>query len=207
VKKKKQLLFLAIAISTALLAARCAKPQTIYIDQETKDYCLFDVGSYWIFQDPATLKTDSIVIVDIKHDFMHGASTGYNNVETYVIQYACFYEDTSILMMKVIEDDGVYDISHLDSSVFFIKDSLIRFPYAFYLRYNKKYAYYPSYSICNTTYYEVKQWFYKPYLNPQQCECNVYLAKHIGFICCELAAENISMKRNLIRYNVKPYNK
>jgi hypothetical protein len=205
-KKQKQLLFLAIAISTALLAARCAKPQTIYIDQETKDYCLFDVGSYWIFQDPATLKTDSIVIIDIKHKFVNGVSTSYNNVEHYDIHYACFYEDTSILMMKVITDDGVLHISYLDSS-FFIKDSLIRFPYVFYLVYNKKYAYYPSYSICNTTYYEVKQWSYKPNFNYRQYECNVYLAKHIGFICCELAAENISMKRNLIRYNIKPYNK
>ncbi|MDL2309207.1 hypothetical protein LJC53_06465 [Bacteroidales bacterium OttesenSCG-928-C03] len=32
------------------------------IDQESKDYCLFAEGSYWIYQDSATLDIDSVVI-------------------------------------------------------------------------------------------------------------------------------------------------
>ena len=38
------------------------------IDQESKDYCLFAQGSYWLYQDSATLKIDSTVVVGISYD-------------------------------------------------------------------------------------------------------------------------------------------
>jgi hypothetical protein len=203
-KKQKQLLFLAIAIGITLLAARCAKIETYYLDQETKDYCLFDVGSYWIFQDSATLKTDSIVIIDIKHDFMHGVSTGYNNVETYDIQYACFYVDTSILISVILQGVSDYFCRTLPYH-FESWDSLSRFPYASCFIYNKSMdAYYLSYSISNVTYYEVKQFSNFGYRH----HFKGFYAKHVGSIRNEMTTDDEQhIIYNLIRYNVKPYNK
>lgn len=55
-------LFLII-IAIAFFYYGCdSSGKTIHIDQETKDYCLFKQGSYWVYQDSATLETDSIVI-------------------------------------------------------------------------------------------------------------------------------------------------
>ncbi|MDR1345586.1 MAG: hypothetical protein LBK03_02650 [Bacteroidales bacterium] len=202
-KKKKQILFLAIAISTALLAARCAKPAKCYLDQETKDYLLFDVGSYWIFQDSATLKTDSIVITDIRYHITHAVSEGGNEIEAYSIDYACFYEDTNVLITGNLYSGCGTDNFKVD----FLRN------YFAYVSGNVGYIgagvgyenYYHSYMAGNCMYNDVKQ--FGSFSMQQGQTHKIFFARHIGFIRDKTVTDTIPFTSNLIRYNVKPYNK
>ncbi|MDR1345585.1 MAG: hypothetical protein LBK03_02645 [Bacteroidales bacterium] len=192
-KKQKQLLFLAIAISTALLAARCAKIETYYLDQETKDYLLFDVGSYWIFQDSATLKTDSIVVTSIKHRIMHPISEGQDEVEVYYIDYTCFDKDTNWLINGMLgshASDLPDDFSTLRYRFIYTGGPVGTGTYK---------AYYETYSIANFIFSDVKKFSYYGY--------EIFFAKHIGCIRFEINTNETDTVYNLIRYNVKPYNK
>jgi len=44
------------------IACFVKKDTKICIDQESKDYCVYDEGSYWIYQDSASHAVDSSVI-------------------------------------------------------------------------------------------------------------------------------------------------
>lgn len=36
---------------------------TYYIDQDTKDFCIFNVGSWWVYQDSASGQRDTVTIL------------------------------------------------------------------------------------------------------------------------------------------------
>jgi hypothetical protein len=38
-------------------------PDPLTIDEESKAYCLFDEGTYWVYEDSATQRRDSVVVV------------------------------------------------------------------------------------------------------------------------------------------------
>ncbi|MDR1345587.1 MAG: hypothetical protein LBK03_02655 [Bacteroidales bacterium] len=186
---------MAIAISTALLAARCTKPKTYYLEQETKDYCLFDVGSYWIFQDSATLKTDSLVITKVTREMVPVCPECGEDLEVYDILYAYFQEDTSILMYGMLRchtGDSPDDFSVLPYQSVYTDKPVGTGSYK---------AYYESYSIANFTYSDVKEFSLERY------GLDMFFAKHIGCIRFEINTNETDTVYNLIRYNIKPYNK
>jgi hypothetical protein len=204
-KKKKQLLFLAIAISTALLAARCAKPQTIYIDQDTKDYCLFGEGSYWIFQDSATLKTDSLVITKVYYSIVDESES--LDYEEYCLKYSLF-NDTTLLEKR----DALVNRT--------LSYTFIRLPFRFpinhfpYLSGKKEYynlhysQFVPVYSLGSSIFTDVKIFLYSdPLVNTNEYNKYFYWAKHIGPIKMTGIIGGKPVTFNLIRYNIKPYNK
>jgi hypothetical protein len=57
---------LLLALVPLLMATTCNKKEkeypTYYMDQEFKDYTLFKVGSYWVYQDSASKQIDSVYL-------------------------------------------------------------------------------------------------------------------------------------------------
>lgn len=99
-----------ISITTLLLGillTACPKAENVRIDQETKDYCLFTEGSYWIYQDIATLTIDSVIINNpviydpviandhsesdayITYSLLHSQDTSYNVRTKLATGYKC----------------------------------------------------------------------------------------------------------------------
>jgi hypothetical protein len=74
---------LLLALVPLLMATTCNKKEkqypTYYMDQEFKDYTLFKVGSYWVYQDSATKQIDSVYLykqtIAVSN---YGKEIGYN---------------------------------------------------------------------------------------------------------------------------------
>ncbi len=83
----------AILLSLVLLSVKChdkppqppvekhPKPRDILLPQIVKDYFVFKVGTYWIYQDSATGITDSVFVESA--DTYHYISPVYNSVDKY----------------------------------------------------------------------------------------------------------------------------
>jgi len=188
----------------------CAKTYEVMIDQETKDYCLFGQGSYWIYQDSITFKIDSIFINDpIIHTLVENG--GY---DTWI------WEDY-YTRISLYSTDTVYNFSNQLSSKYADEKSLTpcilwslngaqyhngaigKDVYQLIYR-NKK----NNYLINKTTFNDVKTFMHYYYASkPKANQKEIYYwAKHIGLIREEIYVnDSIVSVRNLIRYNVKPY--
>ena len=55
------LMFILVLVLSAL---SCRKPITYYMPQDLKDYCMFPVGSWWVYEDSISGEKDSIVLVE-----------------------------------------------------------------------------------------------------------------------------------------------
>ena len=69
--QKLKLLFLLPITAFVLLSARCRHcdpvvPVTLPFPDALKPYVDFGVGSYWVYEDSATGKLDSVILVDKK---------------------------------------------------------------------------------------------------------------------------------------------
>ena len=211
----------AVVPSTVLISAlllfvvgSCKAPKPYPINQETKDYCLFDVGSYWVFQDSATLKTYSITITGIRPDKIWECPECENSREAYYIHYTCFYNDTNETSTGCL----INDFSRIDylEVIYFFSNS---FQIPFYFNYHSGNIgttetasrlglqvcyenFYSSYEMNNHTYTDVKLFSFG-----REQKHNMYFAKHIGFIRSEIITPEERVTLNLIRYSVKPYKK
>ncbi|MDI6832759.1 MAG: hypothetical protein QMD02_02790 [Bacteroidales bacterium] len=78
--KSKFLLFILI-ISILFLASGCKKKPTYYMLQEFKDYVMYPVGSYWVYEDSISGNIDSINLIDYKIYIFDPEHTCYCNYE------------------------------------------------------------------------------------------------------------------------------
>ncbi|MDR2834995.1 MAG: hypothetical protein LBV69_02160 [Bacteroidales bacterium] len=73
-KFKRNLLHIVCFAALCCLFYGCPaeKQETVYIDQESKNYCLFKEGSYWIYQDSVSQKNDSVVLYEVREGKVGG---------------------------------------------------------------------------------------------------------------------------------------
>ena len=186
----------------------CFPDKKVRIDQESEDYCLFGVGTSWIFQDSATMK---IFVVAIQNPITYGISESNNGVTGY--QY-----ETSVTLhsQDVIQDIKVEltsrimaDYKNTKPCGIFIVDYKTIYPVMYHsgnigefydaprLTFIEKKS---QYSINGITFNDVK--IFEGYRKH-----TFYWARHIGLIRYEqYDPDNETFNiYNLIRYNVKPY--
>ena len=185
----------------------------VKIDQESKDYCLFGQGSYWIYRDSATLTIDSIVI-NRSVDYVHcSAGGGDNNMhcETYEtvislysqdsiydfpIELTTRYADPELLKPCLLEKGRRGDIFYQNGEIGEVLYGSLSYAKNMILLEKKN-----NYSINGVTYSNVKifEWNYFE-------ERKVYYwAKHVGLIRMEIYEKDNVIVKNLVKYNVKPY--
>lgn len=181
----------------------------VKVDQKTKDYCLFAEYSYWIYQDSATLTMDSVVIdKPIEYDFSQQGWEygGGDYLESYTTFFSLYSQDTIYSLRIDLSTGYKCDNSYLYTCSFgwdiIYHNGKINKTCEYYrntILIDKK----DSYSINGITYSDVK--IFKKDI-PQKENKIYYFAKHVGLIREETYKnDNIAVK-NLIKYNIKPYN-
>jgi len=176
-----------------------SKPTYEYVDQETKDYCLFEQGSYWIYQNSAILTIDSVVIDEpisyrITYASNHSESDSYSTGISLYSQKGTFKYRAGLSPYN--RDISTLSINH--SMMYHSGKILVSYRYLkdYVLLLEKK----DNYLINGVSYSDVK--IFKNYEDNKVC----YWAKHVGLICLEVYKnDSVVYARNLIRYNVKPY--
>ena len=219
---KTKILYLLL-FATAIFYYGCdSSGDTIHIDQETKDYCLFEQGSYWVYEDSATLDTDSVVITTTPYFFLGDGRT--DTWETYSYNtYVCF-ENTNKSFNSLIRPgfDAEFETQKPIWVYMNVTDNYsnyryytyhngslgeqfwggIDFPY-FYLKYE---SFLEIYQLNNINHDKVKVFFLSDESTPNETIMKLYWAKHIGLIRIEDYTDSTqAVIKNLIRYNVENY--
>ena len=235
--KNNRFIYSAVAILAAgILLNACDSWKTdleANIDQESKDYCLFATGSYWVYQDSATLETDSVIITDVSYYKSTHANPHISFLyEEYKMATTCFLNNhnnihslgSNVLTTEYCDDNnvenGIIKFIQLDyrndiDQMYF--DNMGRYSYINYNNsdiYEESGSYYENYydiyQIGNNTFSKVKV-FLVSYLSAYShyFQIRTYWAKSVGIIRVEYIGEdeNIFAVRNIIKYNVKPYKK
>ena len=185
-----------IVLLLSMLLNACFKLEELRIDQESKDYCLFKEGSYWIFQDSATHKIDSVVInQEISYEF---SQDGEYKRESYSTRVTSYSQDniSSWKVRLVSRFENCAFISDLFATMYHNGGEFEKIPnYHDVILVNKK----DHYSITGITYSNVK------IFEQNTIErINIFFwAKHIGLIRTEIYKDDNIIVKNLIRYNVK----
>ncbi|MCK9499623.1 MAG: hypothetical protein GX793_00730 [Bacteroidales bacterium] len=218
-------LFLII-IAVALFYYGCdSSGKTIHIDQETKDYCLFKQGSYWIYQDSATLETDSIVI-ETNPYFTSGKGGGTTDAwETYTYSTYVQNNNTNNLYNTIIRPGFDAEFDNQKPIWYYMDEvSSNASQYKYYSFHNgsigEKYLggfnspyFYSKFELiyqnykCNEIVYEnVKMFLLTAETIPEETLMKLYWAKHIGLVRIEDYSDTTKVSvKNLIRYNVENY--
>jgi hypothetical protein len=191
-----------LLVSISLIS--CTKPREIRIDQESKDYCSFDIGSYWIYQDSASLKTDYVVIS--KPIGCNYEERGIYKYEKYCFDIYSYSQDTTYFFNAILTTEEA--VSRRLKPCLLTKGA---FKYPYYhngeigedfwsLILSEKRN---DYTLNDVTYSDIKI-FENNYLEEKKI---YYWSKYVGLIREEIYKNDslISVK-NLIKYNVKPYN-
>jgi len=187
----------------------------IYIDQESKDYCLFDQGSYWIYQDSATLAIEKVVIdnpIERTFQLYMSSSDGGHRGETYSTMISSYSQNSKLsfnLTLSRIDfsadclfikdnDDTNYSDPKFKNSLYHNNQRVLLQDVELWL-FEKK----DDYMINGITFNNIKI-FQDNYFEKKRM---YYWAKNIGLIRVERYDEKDSLisVSNLIRYDVKPY--
>jgi hypothetical protein len=201
-----------------ILLNACWKPKydNEYISQEAKDYCMFEEGSYWIYQDSVTSNLDSVILTKTLLEYQEKEwEMNYHTItECYKSDYYHYLSDTSIILYN-----GIYATSPAGISIiafnFGIQDlekNMILGISA--IDSHTQTSYLPSYSIEENNFDNVRiVWQKYPIRHPgayytTDYYIRSYWVKNIGLIRYEIYNPNneILNTYNLIKYNVKPYN-
>jgi hypothetical protein len=188
-----------------LIFSSCIKTHTHHISQENKEYFLFDVGSYWIFQDSATLEIDSMVVTNVEYRMwtVYG-NVFYYDVDCYGIDLDIFRNGikTSNTGMSIFGDkkiDMFLELFFKYSHYYYFGGSIGKTHYfdaGSAVHYK---AFYESYFLHDSlTVYDVKLFSNGDFMSS-------YWARDVGPVRFE-GFDDIGAPYNLIRYNTKPYN-
>jgi len=140
-------MFIIVLVLTVI---SCRKPTTYNMPQDLKDYCMFPVGSWWVYEDSISGEKDSIVLMEQNIYFP------YSNNKTYYFESLdekFYFSNTNSINGSLCE---VYITSPLTyvyirgRSMYYSTDE------GFTGKIDVKIEYLDSLNINNTTYYNIK---------------------------------------------------
>ncbi|GHV43393.1 hypothetical protein FACS1894180_2340 [Bacteroidia bacterium] len=213
----KTLFYILSIILVGFIFTTCLRVETtVYVDEESKQYCLFGKGTYWIYQDSTTLEADSVFIYYCLHGPLQITNFGFEGEEYYIegtlihnndfdnpqhynmhltslkVDYANIYDSIPkpIWMDNSRRDDYYfrYHNGNLNDSFFGVEfiDTIDIMP------------------ILDSTYYSVKQ--FQGTNSDITDSCSIwYFARNVGLIRIETQKDGERVVKNLIKYDVKPY--
>jgi hypothetical protein len=202
---------LLLALVPLLMATTCNKKEkqypTYYMDQEFKDYTLFKVGSYWVYQDSATKQIDSVYLYKQEITINDRRKiVDYNYQDVFENLYTSYYNDT------IFRNGGAKLKGDTQSYCAYFEGMLTSFinaPYLYFGSANEGTTFYHDgnliylkfndiITIGNTSYSNVKIFELIKESYPLQIK-KIFHAKHKGVIRKELFNGQVW---NLIRYHV-----
>jgi hypothetical protein len=202
---------LCMMLITCFLATSCNYPiqYYIYIDQETKDYCLFEEGSYWIYQNSADFMSDTMKVENVMYA-KHGMSGGHAGYERYSIYVRISGYTGEISRSFLLSSDE----THTEQAAIRAGTAIFLFWFHYPTEFANFYhsgevgttslqytldTLFPIYSTDNFVFSNVKRFVN---INDNH-KC--YWAKHVGLIRIEEIQNDVPKVYNLIEYNINPY--
>jgi hypothetical protein len=215
-----------IFILTSIIFTGCDSWYTdleAYVDEESKQYCLFGEGTYWVYQDSATLECDSVFICDVHYHKSNQANPRVaHKADSYTMSGSLIHNNdfdnlqqyNMELYSRSIEASRLHDVT----------------PKPIWMNNNRDDDYLVNYHngdvgemfgggvifegviltdlidtlpISNNVYYFVKCFSYKRKLSSYFRTW--YIAKNVGLIRTEIENGEQRIVKNLTRYNIKPY--
>jgi hypothetical protein len=208
--KKILLFFLLVPF---LFKCSCQKDKvypTYYIDQEFKDYCVFPVGSYWVYEDSASKAIDSISVFLSEISIMKKNNKQSYNSENFTLKTARTYtNDTTFAFgyhysfqgdCYVLNEGVIFNYTRTDFAKFFsIKDTgyVLNSSECSILKHESNLD---SIIINANKYYNIKVFTNIFFPNPPYAEENrIFHSRKVGVIRRELHNGQVW---NLIRYHI-----
>lgn len=194
--------FLLIILFAGVVLVGCIfkkdEPRTFLLSQESKDYCLFLSGSWWVYQNEQTLEYDTLRITSIQQEVSYSKNSNENleRINIGFEQKRMFSKNIftldrgdseSILSFKY--NGGINETIYFDSKVY--KDDSVSVT-----RTCKYIQYFDSLQLKTIQYKDVKR-FRSLILIEHK---NIFWSKHIGIIKLEKPDGEIW---NLINYSVQ----
>jgi hypothetical protein len=91
----KQCLIITLIASTSLSGCKDRELHTDYIDQKLKEYCLFQEGSYWVYQN-SNGDIDSLYLYQRKNNIVEDDDRNYESID---LQFTTSYYPSDIFGM------------------------------------------------------------------------------------------------------------
>ncbi len=176
-------------------------PSTIYIPENIKQYSLFKSGSFWVYKNEFSNKTDSAYIQNIKHSFTEGSADLGPSIELYDIFYGgAFYRKSHFW-----PGGSEFELNNETGFLCMIPDSL--YPgYSFVNGPDYRFKIiniYDSITLNSNIFYNVIETRSRSIISEYDSVVYlVYLARSIGLIKLELHQNNVDSTWSLLRFHV-----
>jgi len=175
-KNKKQFrakaILLMFIIVSVLTVISCRKPTTYNMPQDLKDYCMFPVGSWWVYEDSISGEKDSIVLME-QSVFIDGPDENFYWESISQVFYSSLYNVNASCYTYI------YRRNPLTYNYFFGKGSYFSTDDSFLGDNNVSYIYSDSTTINNIYFYKIK--IFEEYKGTSNYGLT-YWAKNIGVI-------------------------
>lgn len=220
----KNILF-AIVGFALLCVASCCKPgekecEIVPIVDVMKDY-VFDVGSYWVYQDDSTGNIDTISIVAITDSVVRVGKANYFGDKNPQFVKTDFYRSgkdlyysegiNTTVIFRTADYNG-HTICYLDSNTYSQNCSQGVFSYATIPNINITFGFlaiYASYSVSGKNYLDVRQFWSKGAAYNSSCspfDLETYYSPSVGLIkFTETETNGYVHSYSLISYNAEPF--
>lgn len=208
---KKLLIVIICLLPFVLIFCNDKERQIIYIDQETKDYCDFKKGSWWVYKEEKTGMIDTVSVynyenkivsieelspVDFEQTRVFTIWSLYGHDLTMASPFIKIAADNGININASVEEQYPYGISY-PAIIYYTLDT-IGSKIKIYSSDEIKYVNYKdSIELEGKTYYKVKEFSTTAFSNKKQK--SIFWAKYIGRIRFETFDGEIW---NLINYHV-----
>jgi hypothetical protein len=223
---KTTIILLSLVINLIFYYSCDSSGDTIHIDQETKDYCLYKQGSYWVYQDSASLETDSIVITTSPYFTSSKGGGTTDDCEVYSFNVEIFLNDTVESFYSRIRPGMDAEFDSQKPIWFFMNSAVSSINYYMYYTYhngnlgssynsfiythndfNSKFeSFLGNCNLNNVDYGDVKVFLLSYESSTEETFMKLYWAKHIGLIRIEDYSDSTDLVvKNLLRYNVENY--
>ena len=194
INEMKKLLILICFLPFVLFCCKDKERQTIYIDQETKDYCDFKTGSWWVYKEEKTGMVDTVSVynyenkivsieelspVDFEQTRAFTIWSSYGHDLTKASPLIKIAADNGINMNATVEEQYPYAISY-PSIIYYTLDT-IGSKREIYAGDEIKYENYnDSIELEGKIYYQVKEFSTSAFSSKKHK--SIFWAKHIGRI-------------------------
>lgn len=199
----KQYLIITLIASTSLSGCKDRELHTDYIDQKLKDYCLFQEGSYWVYESDNG-DIDSIYLYQREGHIVEDDDRNYESID---LQFTSSHYPSDIFGMAAAPFvGGGGHLGEIWSSAIFTPmggffvggaDTVNKTITALAGTEEKYTAYYETLLIGDSTYNQVRQYDFN--MGNMLSRRTIYWAKGIGRV---KYIDGDSTVWNLIKYNV-----
>ncbi len=206
--KRLIFLFYFCSVSAGLILSGCTKKKSspIYIPEQMIEYSVFQAGSYWIFKNEITGRSDSIYILNSpRHDYLNisGMQGGQIWEFYYIVYGGSLFQEAMLSPSEndIIFKNGFYYGEQnpcLMSASFqpgFIQEN-IEFSF-------RNLEYFDSVEINNKMFYNVIHTLWQKTPNSgDTTTADYFIAKSVGFIKLNLKENKHDTTWTLLRYHV-----